>query len=117
MARRNEPLWAWARVKGDVNHGVRRGAWYRVIRFTSENALLAVSHKEVRVPRRDLDASYTRPLQWSIVHRPADAKNLPVEWGDRYAVCPVCATRAQLKNHPAKLRCPTCGGLFEVSWP
>lgn len=117
MARRDEPLWAWARVKGDVNHGVRRGAWYRVIRFTSENALLAVSQKQVRVPRRDLDASYTRPLQWSIVRRPADAKNLPAEWGDRYAVCPVCATRAQLKDHPALLRCPSCNGLFEVSWP
>jgi len=117
MARRDEPLWAWARVKGDVNHGVRRGAWYRVIRFTTDNALLAVSQKQVRVPRRDLDASYTRPLQWSIVHRPADAKNLPAEWGDRYAVCPVCATRARLKNHPGTLRCPSCTGLFEVSWP
>src|SRR5690242_20975857 len=69
MARRTDPLWAWARVKGDVNHGVRRGAWYRVVRFTSDNALLAVSKKEVRVPRRDLEASYTRPLQWSIVRR------------------------------------------------
>jgi hypothetical protein len=116
MARRNEPLWAWARVRGDANLGVRRGAWYRVIRFTSENALLAVSEKQVRLARRNLDATYTRPLQWSIVHRPADAKNLPAEWGERYAVCPVCCARAQLKDHPAEQRCPDCKGVFELAW-
>ena len=26
----------WARVAGDVNVGVRRGAWYQVIRLTPE---------------------------------------------------------------------------------
>ena len=117
MARRNDPLWAWARVRGDVNHGIRRGAWYRVIRFTSDNALLAVSRKQVRLARRDLEATYTRPLKWSIVRRPADAKNLPADWGDRYAVCPVCATRAPLKGHPAQLACPGCTGTFELEWP
>lgn len=117
MARRNEPLWAWARVRGDVNHGIRRGAWYRVIRFTSDNALLAVSQKQVRLPRRDLEATYTRPLQWSIVRRPADAKNLPADWGDRYAVCPVCAARAPIKGHPAQLACPGCSGTFALGWP
>ena len=45
----------WARVAGDVNVGVRRGAWYRVIRLTPEAAWLDLTHRTLSVPRECLE--------------------------------------------------------------
>ena len=33
---------AWARLQVDVNCGLRRGAWYPVLRITREDAVLEV---------------------------------------------------------------------------
>src|SRR5207249_8790671 len=55
---------AWARLKQDVNCGLRRGAWYRVVGLTPEDAVLQVPRRErVRVPRRFRSEEHTSELQ------------------------------------------------------
>src|SRR6266480_2014434 len=90
---------AWARLRVDVNCGLRRGGWYRVVQVTGVEAVLEVSPEPVPVPRRLLETVFRRPFRWSIVPRPRDARNVPKGWGDRYAVCPVCSARAPIKGH------------------
>lgn len=104
----------WARVLGDVNANVRRGAWYEVIRLTPEAALLDVNRQLLSVPRSSLEITHARPFQWSVVPRPHDAVDLPISWGSRYGVCPHCSHRTALKGQPSKLLCPRCGGLFSI---
>ena len=57
----------WARVAGDVNVGVRRGAWYQVIRLTPEAAWLDLTHRTLSVPRECLEIVTVRPDAWSVV--------------------------------------------------
>lgn len=106
----------WARVRVDRNLHVRRGAWYPVVGVTSGEAVLEVNDGSVRVPTSDLQIVVNRPLKWSVVPMPRDAVDLPLSWGSRYAVCPNCRARAQLRQRPARLRCPNCQGDFEVAW-
>ena len=67
----------WARVVGDVNVRVRRGAWYEVIRLTQEAALLEVNRQTLNVPRSAVQVQTVRPREWSIVARPHDAVDIP----------------------------------------
>ncbi|HYL54890.1 MAG TPA: hypothetical protein VEU73_04845 [Gemmatimonadales bacterium] len=106
----------WARVQGDVNRRLRRGAWYRVATLTEGDALLEINRQRVAVPRAALQIVYAPPQFWSVVPRPADAKSLVAQWGDRYAVCPGCRNRAQLKHTLQTLRCPRCEQTFRVAW-
>src|SRR2546428_10694672 len=58
---------AWARLKLDVSCGLRRGAWYRVVGLTPEDAVLQVPRRErVRVPRRYLQTLFARPRHWTL---------------------------------------------------
>src|SRR6266849_9766510 len=41
----------WARLRDDVNCGLRRGAWYRVVQLTPGDAVVEVQRKRVNVPR------------------------------------------------------------------
>jgi hypothetical protein len=107
----------WARVAGDVNVGVRRGAWYEVVRLTSEAAWLDVSLRTLSIPRECLEIATVRPAEWAVVERPYDAVDLPVSWGARYAVCPRCRGRAALQEHPAQMQCGGCRCVFPVRWP
>lgn len=107
---------AWARLQVDVNCGLRRGAWYPVLRITRENAVLEVTREPLPVPRRYLQTISSRPFRWTVVPRPRDAANLPSEWGSRYAVCPVCRHRAPIGGRPVEMRCPRCNGTFQVAW-
>jgi len=107
---------AWARLRLDVDCGLRRGTWYRVTRFTPSDIFLDVQHSPVAVPRRLLDLIIGRPTRWSVVPRPPDAAKLPPELGAPYAVCPGCRGRAPLQGSPAKLTCPRCRGVFAVAW-
>lgn len=106
----------WARVRGDVNCTVRRGAWYEVLRLTADEAILDVDTRPFRVARSSLQVVPRRPQRWSVVARPSDAVNMPLSWGSRYGVCPGCRHRAPLKTHPTELRCGRCGGVFSVAW-
>src|SRR5205823_4480702 len=53
----------WARVKGAATggSGLRRGAWYRVVRLSSREAVVAVEAQEVRLPRCRLEYASARP--------------------------------------------------------
>jgi hypothetical protein len=106
----------WARVRGDVNCNVRRGAWYEVLRLTPDEAILDVDHRPHSVPRSSLQIVPVRPQRWSVVARPSDAVNMPLSWGSKYAVCPACRDRSPIKGHDTEIRCTRCGGVFEVAW-
>jgi hypothetical protein len=106
----------WARVRGDVNCNVRRGAWYEVLRLTPDEAILDVDKRPFSVARSSLQVVPLRPHRWSVVARPSDAVNLPLSWGSRYAVCPGCSDRSPLRGQPAELRCGRCSGVFAVAW-
>src|SRR5256885_622615 len=75
---------AWARLRVDVNCGLRRGGWYRVVQVTGVEAVLEVTPEPVPVPRRLIETVFRRPFRWSIVPRPRDARNVPSGWGGRY---------------------------------
>ena len=100
----------------NVNCGLRRGAWYPVVRLAKDRAVLEVTDDRVPVPRRLLQTVFARPFHWSIVPLPDDAVNVPTEWGGRYVVCPACQARAPLSGHPADMPCPHCGQTFQVAW-
>lgn len=107
---------AWARLRVEADVGLRRGAWYRVTRFTPSEVFLDVQRFPIGVPRRYLEVVLGRPLRWSVVPRPRDASKLPPGLGVPYAVCPVCRTRAPLEGRPGKMTCPKCQGVFAVAW-
>ncbi|HZI22282.1 MAG TPA: hypothetical protein VFD76_07180 [Gemmatimonadales bacterium] len=107
---------AWARLRVEVDCGLRRGAWYRVTRFTPSELFLDVQRYPMPVPRRFLEVMMGRPLRWSVVSRPPDPSKLPADLGAPYAVCPVCRARAPLRGRPAKMACPRCQGMFAVAW-
>ncbi|HUL02226.1 MAG TPA: hypothetical protein VLV16_03220 [Gemmatimonadales bacterium] len=106
----------WARVCGDANHQLRRGAWYQVLALTPEQAVLDVNHHPVLIPRSVVQISPARPYRWSVVRRPRDAISLPLSWGTRYAVCPSCTQRVSLRGSVSELSCPRCHGVFIVGW-
>ena len=106
----------WARLHSDVNRGLRRGAWYRVISSTEHDVILDVNRASVRVPRALLQVVTSPPRRWSVVPRPNDTVKVPLEWGDRYAACPACRQRARIKGHPVSMRCHRCDGVFHVAW-
>jgi hypothetical protein len=101
-------------VAGDVNVGVRRGAWYQVVRLTVEAAWLDVFQRTRSVPRDSLEIVTVRPDVWSVVDRPYDAVDLPVKWGSHYAVCPRCSHRAALPERAAEMQCPGCQRIFPM---
>ncbi|HXL05408.1 MAG TPA: hypothetical protein VN964_00690 [Gemmatimonadales bacterium] len=103
-------------MRVDVNCGLRRGAWYPVVRFVKDRAVLDVTDDRVPVARRLLQTVFSPPLQWSIVPLPDDAVNVPGDWGTRYLVCPACHARAPLSGHPMDLPCARCGGVFRIAW-
>jgi hypothetical protein len=104
----------WARVVGDANVRLRRGAWYEVIRLTSEAALLDVHRRTFSVPRSAVQVQTVRPREWSIVPRPYDGVDIPIAWGSRYGVCPRCSQRASLKDQHVEMQCPGCREVFAL---
>ena len=106
----------WARPRADVNRGLRRGAWYRVIAFTPGEVIVDVNRVARIVPREGVEIVTRPPQRWSIVPRPSDAVRVPLDWGDWYALCPTCRNRTPIKGHSATLRCPRCAGLFQIDW-
>jgi len=112
----HDPPSRWARLRVDVNCGLRRGAWYPVVRLAKDRVVLEVTDDRVPVPRRLLQTVFSRPVQWSIVPLPEDAVNVPSDWGTRYVVCPACHARASLSGHPMDITCARCSGAFQVAW-
>ena len=104
----------WAQVKTDMNLRLRRGAWHLVTRMTGQHVVIEVNRRTVTVPKELLQIRPTRPDEWAVVRRPLDAVDLPLGWGDRYAVCPGCGARAPLGGTASRMRCTRCGGEFEI---
>src|SRR6266581_3833130 len=56
----------WGRVRIDADCPLRRGAWYRVTRLTSNEAVVDVNHKVMSVSRSSLQIQ-SRPYQhWTV---------------------------------------------------
>lgn len=106
----------WARLKAEGPYPLRRGAWYRVIEFEVHEVTLDVQLRPVSVPRSLVEVVDKRPLSWTAVARPRDAVRINESWGDQYAVCPRCGSRASLAGEPHELRCQQCDGLYPVDW-
>ena len=106
----------WARLRNEASVPLRRGAWYRVLRVTTTDAVLDVNQRVVNVPRAALQMTGRAPGVWAIVPRPGNARQLPHSWGARYGVCPQCHARAPLAKGPLNMRCGKCGGVFDVGW-
>ena len=106
----------WARLQLDVNRGLRRGAWYRVIRATDDGIILDVNRTPLTVPDAWLETVTGPPRCWSVVSRPRDVVKLPATWGDRYLTCPACRNRAPVRGHPLMMRCSRCRDMFVVDW-
>jgi hypothetical protein len=104
----------WARVKEVATAGLRRGAWYRVVRLTSRDVVIAVETQQVCVPRAALELASVPPHTWTVVT--TAARGIPVRAGEVYAVCPGCRTRAPLTSTPQSLRCPCCARVYKVGW-
>src|SRR5207244_8432129 len=94
----------WARVRGEMNCYIRRGAWYEVLRLTPEEVVLEVNRQPVRVERSALQIVPLRPQNWSVVARPRDSVDMPLGWGSRYAFCPGCCHRQALPGQPQELQ-------------
>jgi hypothetical protein len=109
-------LQQWARVQPDLNYRLRRGAWYRVVRFNLVEAVLDVNQQSAAVPLEVLEIRTQRPKLWTVVGLPRDAVDIPFSWGSRYAVCPNCSKRAPIAREVPAMRCPSCSGVFEIAW-
>src|SRR5437773_8684000 len=83
----------WARVRGEMNCYIRRGAWYEVLRLTPEEVVIEVNRRPIRVERSALQIVPLRPQCWSVVARPRDSVDMPLSWGSPYVVCPGCSHR------------------------
>ncbi|HYS61344.1 MAG TPA: hypothetical protein VEM27_12190 [Gemmatimonadales bacterium] len=110
------PGMQWGRLQVDVNCALRRGAWYRVARLASLEAILDVNRRPLKVPHYLVQVVSRPPTRWSVVPRPAGAGELPAEWGPQYGVCPSCRERAALHGRPRRLECTRCRGEFDVAW-
>jgi hypothetical protein len=106
----------WARLQADVNCRLRRGGWYRVLWLAPVEAVLDVNASPVPVLIPFLEIRHSPPRRWTVVPRPANAVNMPPNWGPEYVVCPSCRHRQQLTGHPKRLSCGHCQVEFAVAW-
>jgi hypothetical protein len=110
------PTPEWARLRPNQTAALRRGAWYRVVRVTSGEAVLDVNGLPIVIARTSVQIVTTVPTRWAVVSRPPNALRMPLSWGSRYGVCPNCRERARLEPRAASMRCPKCNGLFDIGW-
>src|SRR5438874_3566868 len=106
------PELSWARLKTDLHLGLRRGAWYRVIRATGGQVILDVDHQPVTVLCEYLEFVSVRPDRWTIVERPSDVAGAAASWGQSYGVCPHCTHREPLVHPVVEAGCSRCRGTF-----
>jgi rubredoxin len=106
----------WARLSGDFDCGLRRGAWYRTLRRTLTDALLEVHGDERVVPIELLEIVDERPDRWTVVAQASNARVIPNRWSRGYAVCPNCTFRQLPIGRPTRLRCDECGHVYDVAW-
>src|SRR5438445_7618598 len=93
----------WARVRGDVNCNVRRGAWYEVVRVSPEDVVLDVNQRTVSIARTSVQIVPIRPQRWSVVARPQDADQRSEEHTSelqsrQYLVCRLLLEKKKQNN-------------------
>ncbi len=110
------PTACWARLREDIDCGMRRGAWYDTVSVGQFEISLAVHGQERTFSRDTFDIVATRPTRWTIVVNASNASVIPARWAKGYAVCPQCAMRQLPMGRPQALRCDGCNGLYEVAW-
>ncbi len=106
----------WARVRAGMDCPLRRGAWYRVVQLTPEQAVVEVNHRLLGVPRTFLQILPLRPPLWSLVRRRPDDAPLSAEEDGKYAVCPICCERSPLIDSTPTMRCRRCGAVSAIAW-
>ena len=106
----------WARLRRDVDCGLRRGAWYRTVVRGWTEALLEVHGTRRSVPLRYLELMPERPDWWTVVANASNASVIPERWAKGYAVCPRCSFRQLPIGRPSTMRCDDCLGVFAVGW-
>jgi hypothetical protein len=104
----------WGRLQLDVRCGLRRGAWYLVLRVERRVAVVYVNFQEVVVPSYALEVVATPPKRWTVVPAPRDAVGLPKAFTPQYAVCPSCRERSPLPGRGPTLRCGRCRGTYDI---
>ncbi len=103
----------WARLQVDANIRLRRGAWYKVVGEEGFDLIIEVNKKPVRALRALFEVRDRPVPRWTVVTVPL-GKKTPM--GERYAVCPSCNERANLKGRPKRMTCPHCRSEFDVAW-
>jgi len=106
----------WARLREDVDCGLRRGAWYKTVVRGWTKAQLEVYGMQRTIPLRYLEIVDARPDWWTVVAHAKNASVIPDRWAKGYAVCPRCGFRQLPVGRPATLRCDDCLGVFQVAW-
>jgi len=106
----------WARLREDVDCGLRRGAWYRAVSIGQSEVVLDINGQHRVFPLRYVEVSATRPARWTVVSHAGNANVIPSFWAKGYAVCPQCRYRQLPLGRVPSMRCDECDGLFEVAW-
>lgn len=87
------------------------------MRLTPLEAILDVNGRPVAVSKASLQIVSAAPSRWTVVPRPqTTGGRMPTSWGARYGVCPNCRERARLEQRAAAMKCPKCGGFFDIGW-
>jgi hypothetical protein len=115
---RIEPEQPWARLQADVDCGLRRGGWYRVLTQEGLDVSVSAGMAELTVPRAVLEIRQTPPREWTVVSRPPNSPRVPEAMRDGYLVCPGCRHRAPLPPRwsAARLRCTQCHEMADIAW-
>src|SRR5213593_28610 len=92
----------WGRLQVDVNCALRRGAWYRIARLASLEAILDVNHRPLKVPHYLVQVVSRPPTRWSVVPRAPDSS------GTRRTADPI---------RPAARRVPELSGARGAARP
>jgi len=107
---------SWARLRVDVDCGLRRGGWYEALSAGEEELTLAVHGRPKVFPRNIFEVSTAGPSRWTIVSQAGNQSQIPQRWRDGYAVCPSCNWRQLLFGKPNRMLCEGCYQEFEVNW-
>jgi len=106
----------WARLRDDIDCGLRRGAWYRTVSLSQSEVVLDINGRHRAFPLRHLEIVATRPSAWTIVAHAGNSNVIPTFWAKGYAVCPRCRNRQLPLGRARSMRCDECDGLFEIAW-
>ena len=107
----------WARLRNEFAGPLRRGAWYDVVSVSPEEIVVDVQQTPIAVPHGALDLVYDAPDRWTVVEWLKDPPSqVPAEFAQRYAVCPICQERVPVRDGHMVMGCRRCGGAYDVAW-